>query len=426
MRTVSFNAEGAEGQPSDDGSPGSRALRSPSEAWFEVKPRAARARRRSTVRSSRRGSALSAFTDEDISGFVLGSVLRDDVPPPPPVNASESLSAAAHCLASAESVLVVVGSDCSVRRGGDSFTSPASFHRHHPAMAQYRCSTAQQALGVLDSGRVTDEVRWGFFLGLARHVTDTRRPHTFVQQRLSSLVKGKDHFVLPVSATSGFLSPDCGISADRVHPINGDWSKYQCALPCRRSAMWDVGPVADSLLPLLSPRSGALPPGSAPRCKECGGPVVPAVRDSTFPGYNPHPHRATLSALISWVERQQLERRRTCVLECCAREPSVRVLCEAVARAVRGCSLVRIDPCDAAVPDDIPLGLCVARGFDVLSELAGPADEDDRVTRQRVAEKVEAKRKRAAQVSASEKPKLTDWRALALGFGCAAPADCDL
>eukprot|EP01062_Namystynia_karyoxenos_P004152 TRINITY_DN11467_c0_g1_i1.p1 TRINITY_DN11467_c0_g1~~TRINITY_DN11467_c0_g1_i1.p1 ORF type:complete len:446 (+),score=121.75 TRINITY_DN11467_c0_g1_i1:73-1410(+) len=393
------------------------------ELWTDGQPRSERARRRSSQGRDSIGlmheSALAFFEEStaEQDQAVWARAMNPSVVDLVVEGEDDDVLAAAHWLGEADAVLVVAGSGASSQQGMSVFTSTADFRRHYPFMARHGYTSGKQALGILSDDTVSEEVKWGYLLRLAR---DARFEFPAPQhlQTLRSLVGCRDYYVLSTAADGVFLRAP-GWDPDRVYTPNGDWGKLQCAMPCRRSAVWDAQLHFGSLL-LQSPRTGALRPGAAPRCGDCGGCVAPAVR-STSRGFLHDPHDAAQQRLVDWVERLREGRRSLCIVELGAGQGQARAgrwPAESIARELgERCFLVRINPTDSCVPQDIPCAVGLARDCSVLGELVLP-DEHHRIGRQRAADRVETRRKRdrglasAAELWESVRDRLGhfDWR----------------
>lgn len=369
---------------------------------------ASRRHRRSTVNLSRRGSIVSqgawrsdagasSLADSQLSG--ASSVRRRSVLAS---QKEDERLAAGHWISSADALLVCAGGGLSRAPGRSVFAAPADFRRHYPFMARYGYTSGAQARGVVSDESLCAEVKWGFFGRLAGDLARGFPPHPG-HAALRRLVGSKEHFVLNTAADSALLRG--GFDAGRVYAPHGSWGRYQCARPCMRSAVWDAAPLlrgrddGD-----VSPRSGALPAGGAPRCPDCGGEVVPNVRLGDW--FLHDPEDAAQERLVEWVERRRAAGARVTVLEVGMgyRDPAAgRWPAEAIARELPGCALVRVNPLNPEVPGDLPMAVGLPAGWEVLEALlppppatdavAGAAAEAERVRRQQAAARVERRLK---------------------------------
>ncbi|MFI6624308.1 NAD-dependent protein deacetylase of SIR2 family [Streptomyces sp. NPDC050528] len=170
-------------------------------------------------------------------------------------------------LGEADHVLITAGAGLSAAAGYD-YGDKDRFRELFPALHRLGLRS-RYLVGV----PLPPELWWGYW---AVHIDDIRfspDPNP-LYQRLSSLVDGKDHWVMTSNVDALFARN--GFDPDRIFTPQGDYGRYQCTAPCT-PATWDTQPLVAQLLATYNPATGAVT-GSLPSCPNCGGEVEINVR----------------------------------------------------------------------------------------------------------------------------------------------------
>ncbi|MFE2423782.1 NAD-dependent protein deacetylase of SIR2 family [Streptomyces hokutonensis] len=167
----------------------------------------------------------------------------------------------------ADRVLITAGAGLSAAAGYD-YGDEDRFRELFPAL-HHLGLRSRYLVGV----PLPPELWWGYW---AVHIDDIRfspGPNP-LYQRLSSLVDGKDRWVMTSNVDALFARN--GFDTDRIFTPQGDYGRYQCATPCT-TATWDTHPLVAQLLAAYDPTTGAVT-GPLPSCPNCGGEVEINVR----------------------------------------------------------------------------------------------------------------------------------------------------
>lgn len=290
----------------------------------------------------------------------------------PVSTATPAAARAAALLREADAVLVCAGAGMSASPGAGTavYTSATDFaaaygHCSHLRRLGYR--TAYDCVGLLSDRRASEEVKWGFWAQHA-HNMRWRWPPSGAYDAVLRLVGERDHFFYTSNVDGAFER--AGADPERVYTPQGDWAWYQCASPCRADAVWPSRELVDRLVALAG-EDGALPPGTAPRCRHCGGATLPGVRGG---GWFLHtPHEAGAERFGAWLRRVTAGAKSVAVLEIGAgfNTPSVtRFPMEQIVRDYPRASLVRVNPESADVPRDLGArAVGLGAGWDVALPL---------------------------------------------------------
>lgn len=181
-----------------------------------------------------------------------------------------AIAQAAQWLHDADAVLIGAGAGLSAAAGYD-FTDRAAFAKNYPGMLQYGFRCKLDLMGVWD---LPQELTWGYYLP---HVKETRfgKVPEGVYPQLLSLVRGSDYFVKTTNADG--LFERSGFARDRLFTPQGDYARYQCLRPCTQEA-FATETLFERYLPLIDPKTQAMPKGRHPSCPRCGGPAFLNVR----------------------------------------------------------------------------------------------------------------------------------------------------
>ncbi len=278
------------------------------------------------------------------------------LPPPPPVLARRWLS-------ESDRVLIGAGAGLSAAAGID-YGDTVTFARLFPAMVKRGFRAQYQLIGYEG---LSPEAKWGYWATHVNHVRFSQGTHG-VYQRLLELVRGKDVFV--VTSNVDALFERNGFAPERVYTPQGDYARMQCRTPCRRET-WPTRPIVDRVLAALDPHTQEVTdPEAVPRCPWCGGDVFMNVRlDRAFLD---EPHLEHAQRLKDWLQEGLTGRLLLLELGAGFNTPSVvRWRMEHLTRAHPGGRLIRVNPANPEVPEDLPgralgLKLGAADALDVL------------------------------------------------------------
>ncbi len=175
-----------------------------------------------------------------------------------------------------------------------------------------------------------------------------------------------DYFVHTSNVDDHFLRS--GFDPSRLYTPQGSFSFYQCLQPCRPDAVWPSRPMLDVALPLVNKHTGELPSNAVPLCRHCGGPTMGNVRGGRW--FLHHGlYDAQQDRLLQWMDGVRRAGKRLAVLEVGVgfNTPSVtRFPMEAIVREHGDAGvLIRVNPTDGDVPDDIN-AVSVRRGWEAL------------------------------------------------------------
>lgn len=197
-------------------------------------------------------------------------------------------------LEAADHVLVGAGAGLSVDAGID-YGDPRWFARHFPAMAARGYRTCYQLFGETEW---SEALKWGY-LAAQVDLVRWRTPAHAVYQRLHSLVREKDHFVITSNADGQFEKS--GFSVERLFTPQGSYALSQCLRPCSKET-WPTRPILDRILPAIDPATQEVTdPRVIPKCPRCGGPMFLNVRGGRW--FIEEPHAAQAERFDAWLAR---------------------------------------------------------------------------------------------------------------------------
>ena len=187
---------------------------------------------------------------------------------------------------------------------------------------------------------------------------------------LRELLEGKDVHVLTSNVDGCFNRA----GFEHVYRPQGDWSFYQCSVPCARDSFWPSRPLLDALLPQLD-ADGVLPDNLIPKCPKCGASVQGNVRGND--SFLHSPYQTDQDKLKAWLEEGNVD----VVLEIGAgfNTPIItRLPAESVARE-HDATFVRINPMHNSIPADLKEAISIAAGWQILEDIA-KCDADNLTT----------------------------------------------
>ncbi|MFF0083081.1 NAD-dependent protein deacetylase of SIR2 family [Streptomyces canus] len=244
----------------------------------------------------------------------------------------------------ADHVLVTAGAGLTAAAGYD-YGDTGRFKELFPAL--YRLGLrSRYMVGV----PMPPELLWGYW---AVHISDIRfdrRPNR-LYQALYTLVMDKDTWVMTSNVDALFARN--AFDPERIFTPQGDYGRYQCAIPCTRQT-WSTRPLVEQLLEAYDPETGMITdPEALPRCPNCGADVEINVR--TGPEFVDDSYLPAADRLQGWLKAIPAEHR-LLVLEFGAgfNTPGViRRPGEHITRHLPGARLVRVNPDHPDLPNDL-------------------------------------------------------------------------
>lgn len=195
-----------------------------------------------------------------------------------------------------------------------------------------------------------DRLFWGYW---ATHVQDIRlgmEPNPLYQS-LRALAGDRRHGVLTSNVDALFARN--GFTTDALYTPQGDYALYQCLTPCTRQ-VWDSRPILRRILEDYDPRTGTTSEEAVPKCPNCGGKVNLNVYAGSW-YINDH-FQPGLQALNRFLSDTVEAGESLTILEIGAgfNTPAVvRWPVEELVRQIPSARLVRINPENPGVPDEI-------------------------------------------------------------------------
>lgn len=275
----------------------------------------------------------------------------------------QNVKAARQALTKASRIFIVAGAGMSAYPPGgpNVYVDADAFAVVYPDMPARGYRTAYETMGLFRSP-LPESVKWGF---LARHMHNMSNafPPCNGYQYLLNLVRGKNIFVLTSNVDRCFARANFPL--DRIYTPQGEWSWYQCAIPCSQDSVWPSAPLLDKILPHVGV-DGELPPHLVPKCPNCGGPVMGNVRGSSR--FIHAPYLKQQERLIAWLEESL--RAGTVPGDFVVMEIgsgfNTPIICRAPAESISrefGCPLIRINPdhseCDIHGAISLPNGWAI-------------------------------------------------------------------
>lgn len=291
-----------------------------------------------------------------------------------PVSVVSRLIKAKQWIKSADYILICAGAGMSIKPDSaeeNVYTNEFHFAKLYPEMIRYGYKSAYQCISLFQDERVPWEAKWAFW---AKHMNNMRYEFTPADsyELLKTVVYSQDlktderYFVL-TSNTDGCFER-AGFADNRVYRPQGDWEHYQCIEPCRRDAVFDSKPMLDDY---LSGKSAV-----APTCAFCKGPTFGNVRGG--PWYSHHPQDENLKRFTTWVkfitQKCKTEGKTMVIVEIGAgfNTPTItRFLMEAITREHDVTRLIRVNPSDPKVPNDLSLNgraIALESGWEILRD----------------------------------------------------------
>jgi NAD-dependent SIR2 family protein deacetylase len=268
------------------------------------------------------------------------------------------LNEAARIVASADALLIGAGAGMGVDSGLPDFRGNQGFWKAYPPYQKLGLNFV--ALANPRWFRSDPTLAWGFY-GHRLHLYRATQPHEGFQilRRWSERMP-HGAFVYTSNVDGHFQR--AGFDPDRVMEVHGSLDHFQCMRECGAGLFSSDAvliDIDDSTMRAREP---------LPSCPACGGPARPNV---LLFGDGEWDHRRSYEQELRfnrWLGK--LGGARLAIVECGAGTaiPTVRHLCEHVARNVRHARLIRINVHEPDVPEDgigLPMGaLEASRGID--------------------------------------------------------------
>jgi NAD-dependent SIR2 family protein deacetylase len=226
-------------------------------------------------------------------------------------------------------------------------------------------------MGLMGDSRVPETAKWALWTKHMHNMRWAFEPNDGYSTLLD-MVKDKDYFVLTSNVDGCFERT--GFEKERTYTPQGEWTYYQCMTPCRRDAVFESRPMLDKLLPYIS-EDGHIPGYMIPKCPHCGGEVFGNVRAGNQFLHGKYEQQN--EKIRDWMRNQIESNRTVAVIEIGAgfSTPTVtRFPVEAFARDLgkRG-RMIRINPSDPEVPDDLDRAVSLAEGWQILADIQSAA-----------------------------------------------------
>ncbi|MBT3367718.1 MAG: NAD-dependent protein deacetylase of SIR2 family [Nitrospina sp.] len=251
----------------------------------------------------------------------------------------------------ADSVLISAGAGMSVP-AGINYYDTQKFAELFPGLVkkgykmQYELITHH---AVNDRKGWTPAVKWGYLAPHINYVYYMIQKDT-TYQRLYSLIKDKDYFVMTTNVDGLFVQNN--FSKDRIYTPQGSFSRIQCMKACSDET-WDVKPVIDKILPLINPTTQEVNDLSCiPSCPRCGGDMFMNVRGGSW--FIDRPYELQKAALNKWINNTVDKRLVVLDIGTGSNTPGVvRWPAENIIMQHRSGTLIRINLYDSEVPKEI-------------------------------------------------------------------------
>mmetsp|Transcript_11522 Transcript_11522/g.13230 ORF Transcript_11522/g.13230 Transcript_11522/m.13230 type:complete len:225 (-) Transcript_11522:105-779(-) len=185
------------------------------------------------------------------------------------------------------------------------------------------------------------------------------------------MVKHKDYFVLTSNVDGCFERS--GFKKERLYTPQGDWSLYQCTIPCSRNSYWSSKPMLKTYLD-----GDSTPPG----CHNCGQRVFGNVRGGNW--FIHKPYLEQQQRFCRWVMDVKSKGKSLVIVEVGAgfNTPTVtRFAAESIALELDA-KFIRINPQESEIPAEIQ-GLPMPTGVSIIKEIK---DNDKDISRWKASE----------------------------------------
>eukprot|EP01127_Copromyxa_protea_P006193 TRINITY_DN16002_c0_g1_i1.p1 TRINITY_DN16002_c0_g1~~TRINITY_DN16002_c0_g1_i1.p1 ORF type:complete len:342 (-),score=59.63 TRINITY_DN16002_c0_g1_i1:46-1029(-) len=273
------------------------------------------------------------------------------------------LKIASKWISEADAILICAGAGMSTNL--TVYSDPEVFKKHYPGLLKYGYKTCYDCMGLEYDPNVPDEVKGAYVIEHVHSVNEKFGPGENYQQ-LKDLIGAKDYFVWTSNADRFFVR--AGFDTARVYTAQGDFSRLQCLKRCSDSSIWDSKPIMEELRPHIV-NSRLTDAKYIPRCKNCGTRMFGNVRAGDW--FIHDPFLPVQESLISWLEDIKAQQKKITIIEIGAgyNTPIVtRLPMESIAREFTGAHLIRINPGNPEIPEDLVQSVGIA-STDALSSL---------------------------------------------------------
>ena len=247
-------------------------------------------------------------------------------------------------LTKTDAILIGAGAGLSADAGID-YNDEVSFAKKYPELHRMGFRSKYMMMGV---GNLPQELHWGYLL---QHIAEVRfgQADMPLYIKLFKLVEGKDSFVLTTNVDGLFIRH--GFAEDRIFTPQGDYAFYQCKTPCH-DTIYPIASLIEKYFPLIDSTTGMLPKDRYPKCPVCGGHVFPNVRGGNW--FVEEPWMKKVENFNQWIEQNAGKNLLVMDIGTGFNTPMwVRWPCERIVHQMPKAKLVRINPEEPEIPDDI-------------------------------------------------------------------------
>ena len=179
---------------------------------------------------------------------------------------SDRVKTAGRLLAQADFILIGAGAGLSAAAGLN-YQDPDLFRKWYPQFARLGLNTIWEA--IVAHWAPNDDNRRRFWAFWSHHIQMIRydAPPGTPYMHLSRLVAGKPHFVITTNVDAQFAK--AGFLPDRLFTPQGDYGKFQCAVPCS-DTLHDNRDLVQNLITNMDDASVLVRDSDIPRCPACG------------------------------------------------------------------------------------------------------------------------------------------------------------
>ncbi len=261
---------------------------------------------------------------------------------------SDRVEAAGRLLAESDFVLIGAGAGLSAAAGLN-YQDPELFRQWYPPFAGLGLNTIWEAIVAHWAPNESNRRRfWAFW---AHHIQKMRydAPAGTPYLNLLKLVADRPHFVITTNVEAQFAKAD--FLPELVFTPQGDYGKFQCAVPCN-DILYDNRALVQKLIANLDEANVLVQESDIPRCPSCGSYLERNLRrDSRFVE---SPYMERQPAYAEFVERAFTGR--LVLLEFGVGFNTPRIIrwpFEQITLRHPRASLLRVNLADASVPDEI-------------------------------------------------------------------------
>jgi NAD-dependent SIR2 family protein deacetylase len=179
---------------------------------------------------------------------------------------SVRVNAAGRLLAQSDFILIGAGAGLSAA-GGLNYQDSDLFRKWYPQFARLGLNNLWEA--IVAHWAPNDDNRRRFWAFWAHHIQKIRydAPPGTPYLHLSRLVAGKPHFVITTNVDAQFAK--AGFLPEELFTPQGDYGKFQCAIPCNE-LLHDNRALVQKLLANMDEATVLVQESDIPRCPSCG------------------------------------------------------------------------------------------------------------------------------------------------------------